>query len=142
MLSIKFIINLTVQIFCTRRPFVPSMMREAKIFENPKIWRAYKHSISIEMLEKILGVKHGVHYFFLYLFRRPSTFWRDVLWYTNVRRPSVRLSLRRKYFTPNLRMTYPNFMKLNIVDSYDCKTICIFFVENQIKLFELRHFVT
>ena len=32
----------------------------------------------------------------------------------------------------NLRMTYPNFMKLNIVVSYDGQMICILFGENKI----------
>ena len=32
----------------------------------------------------------------------------------------------------NLRTTYPNFMKLNIVVSYDGQMICILFGENKI----------
>ena len=72
------------------------------------------------------------------VFIRLSKFWRDVLWYTNVWCPSICLSVCLSGINMshrNLRMTYPNIMKLNIVVSYDGQMISILFGENKIKTF-------
>ena len=44
-------------------------------------------------------------------------------------------SVRRQHVDCNLRTTYPNFMKLNIVVSYDGQMICILVGENKINTF-------
>ena len=59
-----------------------------------------------------------------------------ILWYTNVQCPSVCLSGVNMSHR-NLRTTYPNFMKLQIVVSYDGQMICILFGENKIKTFRV-----